>query len=72
MEGRSQFLMNLGMTLSIGVYSTGSAFFSELMKGGHEWNGMNLAVEFGALLFFLAITIPCFTKAHSLTKNVRE
>jgi len=44
-SGGSQFLMNLGMTLAIGIYGVGGAFFSELFKGPNEWSGLVLHVS---------------------------
>ena len=38
--------MNLGMTLSVGVYSVVNALISEMVKGPHTWDGKLLAAEF--------------------------
>ena len=72
MSGRSQFYMNVGMTLSIGVYAVGGAFFMELFKGPNQWNGLSLAVELFGLLMFLALTFACFEKVYEKIDDNRE
>jgi hypothetical protein len=64
--------MNLGMTLAIGAYGTGGAFFSELFMGPNEWNGALLAFKLVAWLTLLAFTCHFFERAYSRIDDDRE
>jgi len=64
--------MNLGMTLSVGVYGIGGAFFSELIKDQTERNGTMLAVELIGWLAFFAATTECLLRAHKKIDSNRE
>jgi hypothetical protein len=59
MNGKGQFLMNLAITLTFGLYGVVGALTSELLKPEFERNGAYLAIllTFGLMLLSAAATL---------------